>query len=70
MDRDEERVPVDVCVECGVHVTDVDRGFSVSDESVLCQVCAMRRGGQWDERLDRWSHAPSIDDLLAQEPPR
>jgi hypothetical protein len=30
---------------------------------VLCCDCALRRGGSYDETLDRWTAEPRIDDL-------
>ncbi len=52
------------CVECGVQLrSGRDREFEFGSRAVLCFDCALRRGGRFDENLDRWSAEPRIDDL-------
>ncbi|MBW2289256.1 MAG: hypothetical protein JRG80_18875 [Deltaproteobacteria bacterium] len=39
------------------------REFEFGESLVLCFDCAVRRGGRYDEALDRWSEAPAIGDF-------
>ncbi len=52
------------CSDCGVEVrSGREREFELGTSGVLCFECALRRGGRYDEQLDRWSEEPRIDDL-------
>ncbi len=63
MDRSESSGLVS-CVECGVQLrSGRDREIELGSRAVLCFDCALRRGGRFDENLDRWSAEPRIDDL-------
>jgi hypothetical protein len=56
------------CADCGAEISrSQGRGFAFGRLDVLCFDCALRRGGSYDERSDRWTRAPSIDDLPAGE---
>jgi hypothetical protein len=63
MHRSETRVQAD-CSECGASIaTGRSREFEFGESLILCFDCAIRRGGHYDETLDRWSEAPTIGDL-------
>jgi len=48
-----------VCVICGRDVVaGTDRAYVVSDEEVVCNECAVRLGGAWDEITNTWSKPP------------
>jgi hypothetical protein len=52
------------CSECGASVSSGrSREFEFGESLVLCFDCAVRRGGRYDEALDRWSEAPAIGDF-------
>ena len=56
------------CLQCGAEVSmGRDRAYVVSEENALCQACATRRGGAYDERQDRWVAAPRLDGLPVRE---
>lgn len=57
------------CADCGADLESGERAFAVSDDSVICYACAVRRGGAYDELHDRWSPAPMTDDLLERDRP-
>ena len=53
------------CSDCGSPVeAGRDRGFSFGSDGVLCWACALRRGGSYDARRERWTRPPRVDDLL------
>jgi hypothetical protein len=60
---------LEICADCGQAVREGERRYDVSDESVICFECAMRRGGAYDEAEDRWTSAPDADDLLERDRP-
>ncbi|MEB2344580.1 MAG: hypothetical protein OZ948_07570 [Deltaproteobacteria bacterium] len=52
------------CVLCGAEIAPGrDRTFAISPEQFLCFACAVRRGGSWDERRDRWTEEPELGGL-------
>jgi hypothetical protein len=52
------------CSACGASVASGrSREFEFGESLVLCFDCAIRRGGCYDDALDRWSEVPAIDDL-------
>jgi len=52
------------CSQCGTPVASGrSREFEFGEALVLCFDCAIRRGGSYDERTDRWSEAPAVDGL-------
>jgi hypothetical protein len=52
------------CADCGAEVgVATARSYGFGERGVLCFDCALRRGGQYDERLDRWCQPPRTDDL-------
>jgi len=55
---------LDDCWLCGDEVqVEVDRGYLVSAEIVLCHECAAKRGGVYDEHEDRWVVPPDLTGL-------
>lgn len=52
------------CADCGAEISRTQgRGYLFAGERVLCFDCALRRGGSYDERSDRWTRAPATADL-------
>ncbi len=63
MHRSETR-ELATCAECGAEIAPAtERGFALAADAFLCFACAVRRGGRYDERLDRWEEPPAIGDL-------
>ena len=61
-ERDEElEVPGSDC-GAGVYMSG-SRAYGIGDWGALCWSCAIRRGGQYDADEERWTTAPSTDDL-------
>ena len=57
------------CLQCGAEISMArDRAYAVGEEDVLCQACAMKRGGAYDERQDKWVEPPKLDGLPLREP--
>ena len=59
------------CIDCGTTV-DAEgavaaRTFALTPEIVLCNACAVRRGGVYDDAEDKWKIAPRLDDLATEE---
>jgi hypothetical protein len=53
------------CADCGAPVlSGAESGFAFGDNAVLCSTCAIRRGGSYDPRQERWVEPPRIADLL------
>jgi hypothetical protein len=54
-----------VCADCGEPIEDVglQRTYLFAEDEVLCQACAMARGGVYDELHDRWVTPPNLHDL-------
>jgi hypothetical protein len=56
------------CADCGAEVAvGTGRAAAVTETLFLCFACAMKRGGRYDERLDRWDVAPDAGDLLRDD---
>lgn len=67
MHRSEEQ-SWSTCSACGAAVVPgTDRCFSFGERDVLCFVCAIERGGSYDEGRDVWRSEPRIDDLARSE---
>ena len=59
-----------VCCDCGAAVSpELDRAFSCAPETYLCFECAIRRGGVYDGRLDRWASPPDVSRLPDERRP-
>jgi hypothetical protein len=58
-----------MCMECGEEVwPERERAYLLTDDDVLCQACAARRGGVYDELRDIWSPPPSLHGLAPSPP--
>jgi hypothetical protein len=63
MHRSESRELVR-CAECGAEMVPArDRSYACEADAFLCFACAVRRGGAYDERLDRWTTPPDTSGL-------
>ncbi len=69
MHRSENRELAD-CIDCGATISPGrDRGFAITDSTCLCFTCAIRRGGVYDGRLDRWASPPDVSRLPDERRP-
>jgi hypothetical protein len=67
MHRSETR-ELAACAECGAEiVAERDRGYQFGTGAALCFACAVRRGGSYDERRDRWTTPPDVSGLATPE---
>jgi len=61
MERDEELTN---CADCGAEISPAtDRAFAVNDDVYICFECALKRGGVFDEKTDRWTSAPNVENI-------
>lgn len=52
------------CADCGQPLdVDRERGYRATPEWSLCLACAIERGAQFDEEMDRWTVAPDLSGL-------
>lgn len=52
------------CTDCGQDVGLEDsHAFELGGGGVLCWACALKRGGVYDEKYDRWVVTPKAEDL-------
>ena len=50
-----------VCLDCKAEVSlGADRVFLVTEDTALCPVCALKRGGTYDAVHDTWTRAPDL----------
>jgi hypothetical protein len=67
MHRSETR-DLATCAECGAEIAPSrERGYSFGSNAVLCYACAIRRGGVYDERQDRWLRDADTRGLVGEE---
>lgn len=63
-----EEAQYEMCAGCGTELLPAERAYAferaVSEDAVLCYSCAIERGGEYDERRDRWTKGPDVRDLL------
>jgi hypothetical protein len=60
----QDEVTRDRCADCSDELDpELDRGFAIGPEAVLCFRCAVARGGSWDESQERWTIEPEVGDL-------
>lgn len=54
------------CADCGEPLDDpaLERAYSFADDQVLCYLCAVARGGAYDEQDDSWVAVPSLEGLF------
>jgi len=63
MHRSEESL-LERCMDCGDELRPgQDTAFCFGTTGVLCEECALRRGGSYDRVRERWVVAPSYHDL-------
>lgn len=63
MHRDESD-QLQSCIDCGAELTPgADRDYEYGPSGILCQACAERRGGRYDEGQSRWVDAPDLSGL-------
>jgi hypothetical protein len=61
--EEEEFLETIECAECGELVEESVPSFVLSERYSLCFECAVRRGGLYDVRRDRWTRPPSLEGL-------
>jgi hypothetical protein len=58
------------CTECGTDVgLDESHSFSGGGGVTLCWACAVKRGGVFDEKQERWRVPPRTADLPDERRP-
>ncbi len=58
------------CVDCGASIDPAfDRPFAITDEIILCPMCAMRRGGVYDSDDERWAVQPDLTGVTEERAP-
>ena len=56
------------CAGCGALISrSAERGFAFGESGVLCFACAEQRGGRYDASQDRWTRAPSLAGVSADD---
>ncbi len=61
---DEEREIASACADCGELIEPGGaRSYEFGEQSQLCWACAVRRGGSYDARHERWVKKPSTANL-------
>ena len=66
----EENDELEECAGCRAAIAPgVTPSFALGDDLLLCLECAIRRGGQYDARLDRWTVAPDLSGLPLERRP-
>jgi hypothetical protein len=64
-----ETEQLSTCIECGEVVwPERERAYLINPDDVLCQICAKRRGGVFDELHDRWARSPDLTGLSLSSP--
>ena len=68
--HNQERDELAECCDCGATIAPTtDRAFVIQDTAVLCFDCAVKRGGVYDGREDRWTVPPRVADLPDERRP-
>ena len=53
------------CADCGAPILrGAEAGFAFGEDAMLCSSCAIRRGGSYDARQERWLEPPRVADFL------
>jgi hypothetical protein len=64
----EERSWLVACVDCGAWIDPAfDRLYAITEEVVLCHMCALRRGGAYDSDNEHWAIPPNLDAIRFEE---
>lgn len=70
MPRDERDDVLGLCSDCGMDVgVDVSHVFVSEGGARLCWDCALERGGEFDEKHDRWLVPPALNGLPDERRP-
>lgn len=71
MEADDADPDVLACADCAVPIEDpgLERAYLFAEDQALCQVCAKKRGGVYDELDDRWVVAPNMSGLFPDGDP-
>ena len=59
----EEAEDLTECWDCGTPVSTADAIYAFGEQGLLCHRCALRRGGTYDAKQERWVGAPDVADL-------
>jgi hypothetical protein len=73
MELPDDEADKSICSQCGEEFwPELERGFVLVEEVVLCFECALARGGIYEEREDRWVKPPDLTGLrvIPDEAPR
>ena len=63
-DEEDEREIASACADCGEGIEPGGaRSYGFGEQSQLCWACAIKRGGSYDARQERWTTKPSTADL-------
>lgn len=62
-DEEDEREIASACADCGELIPSGIRSYEFGEQSQLCWSCAIRRGGSYDAKHERWTTNPSTDNL-------
>lgn len=54
------------CAGCGTPVAEDSRSYAFGENQLLCWECALRRGGSFDSKEDRWIAEPNTGDLATE----
>jgi hypothetical protein len=63
-DDEDEREVAAACADCGEPIESGGaRSYEFGEQSQLCWSCAIRRGGSYDAKRERWTTKPSTANL-------
>ena len=63
-DDEDEREVASACADCGEPIEPRGaRSYEFGEQSQLCWSCAIRRGGSYDAKHERWTTKPSTANL-------
>jgi len=71
MVREREQDEATFCTDCGRDIgVDASQYFESGEDGVsLCWECALKRGGVFDAKQDRWIQPPDVSDLPDERRP-
>lgn len=62
-DEEDEREIACACADCGESIPGGVRSYEFGEQSALCWACAVKRGGSYDAKRERWTTKPSTANL-------
>ena len=64
-EHEDEREIASACADCGEPIQPGSGGssYAFGEQSQLCWSCAIRRGGSYDAKRERWVAEPRTSDL-------